>query len=69
MCFMTLGLSNCEDNRLFGRSHCLQLREQAIQDDPSDLYLLKKNLLYSIPAVSDECTIYNICLSEGKSFK
>jgi len=35
----------------------------------SDFYLLKKNLLYSIPAVSDECTIYNTCPSEGKSFK
>jgi hypothetical protein len=70
MCFKALGMSNGEDNRLFGRSHCLQLQEQAIQKIVStDLYLLQKNLLYSIPAVSDECTVYSTCLSEGKSFK
>jgi len=69
MCFKTLGISNGEDNRLFGRSHCLQLQEQAVHKIlSSDLCLLKKNPLYSISAVYDECTIHNTFLSEGNRF-
>lgn len=69
MCFKTLGMSGGEVNRLFGRSHCLQRQEQAVQKVlSSDLCLLKKSPLHSIPAVYDECTINGTCRAEGNSF-